>query len=521
MKDTYNLSEFGSFTRARQIGVTMLFALTLAGPLASMAATPQLISFDLSKTTMVRNGNDSITATVTISCPPGYAGYEWGPALTSANGFVLMPSPGVAVYCGDAPTSTSAPFGISPYVFGGTSPVTDTITATVPQGNSISRTITINPIFPTLTLSPGSLTDGSGQTVTATISTGVQVYNGAGNYNLTSNANGLEVPSGVGIPDGKSSFQFQISQGTAVSTNTLVTITATPSSPVRIYGANSASATILVRPAGAVSPADIGPAACVVACGHPINLTNGNVWIQERDYSVPGLGGGLGLSRVWNSLRFLANPPALAGMFGLGWQSTYEEQLTLQGSQSLIYWRGDGSGWTFTYNSALNSYSLSSPPNERAQLVMNPATGASTLTFADGTQKVFNSQNLLAAVIDRNNNQTTITYDSYNRIASVSSPGGSTLSFTYGDPNNFLQATTAQDSVGVVATYTYDSTSQLTKVTYPDGSALNFTYDPNSSMILSVTDSQGKLLESHTYDAQDRGLTSARAYGVDSVSLSY
>ena len=56
--------------------------------------------------------------------------------------------------------------------------------------------------------------------------------------------------------------------------------------------------------------------------------------------------------------------------------------------------------------------------------------------------------------------------------------------------------------MGTVATYTYDSSSRLTKVTYPDGSALNFTNDPNSSMILSVTDSQGKLLESHTYNAR-------------------
>jgi len=58
-------------------------------------------------------------------------------------------------------------------------------------------------------------------------------------------------------------------------------------------------------------------------------------------------------------------------------------------------------------------------------------------------------------------------------------------------------------------------------VTYADGSTLNFTNDPNSSMILSVTDSQGKLLESHTYDAQNRGLTSTRANGVDSISLVY
>src|SRR5208282_3819845 len=32
MMDTYNISEFRSFTRARQIAVALLFALTLAGP---------------------------------------------------------------------------------------------------------------------------------------------------------------------------------------------------------------------------------------------------------------------------------------------------------------------------------------------------------------------------------------------------------------------------------------------------------------------------------------------------------
>ena len=40
-------------------------------------------------------------------------------------------------------------------------------------------------------------------------------------------------------------------------------------------------------------------------------------------------------------------------------------------------------------------------------------------------------------------------------------------------------------------------------------------------MILSVTDGNANLLESHTYDAQGRGLNSSRAYGVDSVSLTY
>ena len=83
-----------------------------------------------------------------------------------------------------------------------------------------------------------------------------------------------------------------------------------------------------------------------------------------------------------------------------------------------------------------------------------------------------------------------------------------------------MQATKAQDAVGTVATYVYDSSSRLTSVNYPDASAFNFTYDANSN-VLSVTDSQGKLIESHTYDNQNRGLTSSRAYGVDSVSISY
>ena len=273
-----------------------------------------------------------------------------------------------------------------------------------------------------------------------------------------------------------------------------------------------------------IDPSNLGVCPqCQSHAGAPINLTTGNVWVQQRDYTVPGLGGGLEVVRTWNSLWQFTSPPipAQAGMFGNSWRSTYEEVLTGPDSNNNFkYWRGDGSAWTFTYNSTLNSYSLISPPDVRAQLVSN-LTGGFTLTLPDGTQKVFNGQNLLGALIDRNHNQTTLAYDTYNRLTSVSSPGGSTLTFTYGDPNNPNQATTAQDGVGTVATYTYDGSSRLTKVTYPDGSALNLTYDPNFSMLLSVTDSQGKLLESHTYDAQGRGLTSARAYGVDSVSLSY
>ena len=154
------------------------------------------------------------------------------------------------------------------------------------------------------------------------------------------------------------------------------------------YGAMDAShygqASFEILPSGhAANPGNLGPAnsptACATKCGQPINLTDGNVWIAQRDYTAPGLGGGLQLSRVWNSRWMVASPPTLAGMFGNSWRSTYEELLAGPDSNNnLIYWRSDGSGWTFTYNSSLNSYTITSPPDVRAQLVPNP-TGGFTL----------------------------------------------------------------------------------------------------------------------------------------------
>jgi YD repeat-containing protein len=522
MMDTYNLSEFGSFTRARQIAVTLLFALSLAGPSRLWGQCQQsLINMSYDKGSIIALTADSTglaTATVTLNCP--YSGY---PQII----YISDNSKGVLTGGGAA----SCSLGIRTCTFGEgavqvASQTSFTVTASLYLTNStVSASLAVVPLTARVQVSPARIVGGSGQQATFTLTTNGPVrstppYYGQSYYTVHDSCNVL---GGVGgqIAPGTSSVTGSVGAN-AVTQDTLCSFTLSN----YIWGGPTTSGSIMVTPAtvppgGPVNVADQGRCKqCQLQAGAPLNVTNGNVWIEERDFSVPGLGGGLDLTRTWNSLWLLASPPSLAGMFGLGWQSTYEEQLTLQGSQSLIYWRGDGSGWTFTYNSVLNSYSLSSPPNERAQLASN-LTGGFTLTLPDGTQKVFNGQNLLAALIDRNHNQTTLAYDTYNRLASVTSPGGSTLTFTYGDPNNPLQATTAQDSVGTVATYTYDSSSRLTKVSYPDGSALNFTYDPNSSMILSVTDSQGKLLESHTYDAQNRGLTSARAYGVDSVSLSY
>ena len=255
-------------------------------------------------------------------------------------------------------------------------------------------------------------------------------------------------------------------------------------------------------------------------CGQPINLRTGNTYITEQDYSLPGLGGGLGLTRTWNSMWPLSSPGSEIGMFGDSWVSNYEERMLVSINSGGKYWRGDGSAWTLTYNSTTQLYTVTSPPDEHASLAFNSTTNLSTLTFPDGSKKIFTQSGLLQNIVDRNGNQTTLTDDSSGRLIKATDAAGRILNFNYANSSFPNQVSSIQDAVGVIASYTYNTGGFLASVTYADSSVASFAYDSNG-LILSVTDAQGKVLEAHTYDANRRGLTSQRANGVDLVTANY
>ena len=272
------------------------------------------------------------------------------------------------------------------------------------------------------------------------------------------------------------------------------------------------------------SSADLGPpssdSGCKGMCGSPINLTTGNVWIQRRDYSLPGLGGGLSLERTWNSLLVSSFPAAPVGMFGDSWRSTYEESLVGANSGIVKYWRGDGSAWTFECDSPVTRCSLDYPPNVGASLTYSSTSNTYTLSLKGGDQRVFNSNGILTSLLDRNGNKTTLAYDGSQRLITVTDPASRTLTFNHTDPNNPGQVTSINDAVGTIATYTYDAGHHLTTATYADSSVTNYAYDTNG-LVTSATDAQGKVLEAHTYNSSRQGLTSTNANGVDSVTASY
>lgn len=259
----------------------------------------------------------------------------------------------------------------------------------------------------------------------------------------------------------------------------------------------------------------------MVLIGSPINLATGNTYITQTDLSVPGLGGGLSLSRTWNS-RLPSIQSSFAGMFGMNWRSNYEERLILVSSDGYLKRAiGDGSVWSFgtaVVTGSSLTYKTAAPANDPTTIT----TGDTyyTLLAKSGEKKLFdNTTGALLSIVDRNGNTTQLTYDSANRLVTVTDAASRHLYFSYVSPSSPLVSSVTSD-VGLSLAYTYDGQGRLIGVTNTDSSTYSFDYDAQSR-ITAVRDIQGKILESHTYDAIGRGLSSSRANGVDSVTVSY
>lgn len=269
-------------------------------------------------------------------------------------------------------------------------------------------------------------------------------------------------------------------------------------------------------------PPVAGPKEICLAClaaalaSSPINVATGNTFIQQTDIRIPGLSGGLVLARTWNSQWPPTQAAFQVGIFGPNWRSTFEERVFVGSDNYFKYARGDGTFWSFAVGSG--GLKLAAPANVNATLVQGNTYW--TITFQNGEQRLFdNTSGSLIAIIDRNGNTTQLSYDGLNRLVTVTDPASRHLTFTYQNSSSYLVTGVSSD-VGLSLSYSYDAQNRLSQVTNQDSTTLTFVYD-SQSRITSVTDSSGKVLESHTYDSSARGLTGSRALGVEAVTLSY
>lgn len=250
---------------------------------------------------------------------------------------------------------------------------------------------------------------------------------------------------------------------------------------------------------------DAGGTSCNAFVGLPVNVTNGNMYLHQTDYQLPGAGEAIDITRTYNSNSIYVN------LFGRGWSTDYDEAIKTYHNTNPRLYLSDGRAIDFSGSGTFTPVQ----GDFHGQLVQN-GNGSYTLTFQDGRVHQFNPVGKLISLADRNNNQTLLAYDANGNLASVTDPFGRVLSITSSNG----RVLSISDSVGVVATYTYDSGDKLLTVTYADNSGYQFSYN-SSNLLTSVTDALGHVLESHTYDSSGRALTSQKQGGVELYTLSY
>ncbi|HZQ21445.1 MAG TPA: DUF6531 domain-containing protein [Terriglobales bacterium] len=190
-------------------------------------------------------------------------------------------------------------------------------------------------------------------------------------------------------------------------------------------------------------------AANVHTATSPISLATGNTTIEQRDVSLPGLGGGLRLVRTWNSIWPSTQLANQVGLFGPHWRSNFEE---------------------------------------------------SVFTGSDGTMSN------LTSITDANNNVTTFEYDAFGRVTKTTFPSGNIETYSYDANNNLITKT---DRKNQTITYTYDLANRLTAKTYPDSTSVAYTYD-KASRLTQVTDPTGTY--SFTFDNMGRLISTSTNY---------
>lgn len=267
--------------------------------------------------------------------------------------------------------------------------------------------------------------------------------------------------------------------------------------PVPVKGASSAAGS---------------SAAGLSAVGEPVNVTNGNMWLEQMDYNLPGIGENIAIKRFYNSII-----PA-TGLFGKGWSTKYDESIqAYSGDQMLRLNLPDGRAVYFGRGNTTDPFKAALM-GFYGEVVKN-SNGTYTLTFKDGRIHQFSSTGKLFWQKDRNGNQTNLSYDTNGNLTGITDAFSRTLTVT---PNTNGTIASISDSISTIATYEYyASTTLLKTVTYNDGSMYKFEYNSTNGKLETVKDYDDNILETHQYDTDGRATTSEKEGGVEKYTLDY
>lgn len=255
------------------------------------------------------------------------------------------------------------------------------------------------------------------------------------------------------------------------------------------------------------------PGGC--STGNPCSVGTGNKYQEVTDYTTAGRNN-LSFTRYYNSLA--SNDDPFATELGPRWRSNYDRYLDIISPTEVTAARADGQVLHFTNTGGV----WSSDSDVDARLTNNGATW--TLTDRNDTVETYTQLNsgeaLLQKITARNGYTQTLDYDPSMQLTTVTDSYGRNLTFTYNGSGQLTQVATPDS---LVLSYGYDSSNgALTSVSYNTTPATQQIYSyVNDFDLASITDENGNVFASWTYDAQHRALTSQHANGAELVTISY
>jgi RHS repeat-associated protein len=239
-----------------------------------------------------------------------------------------------------------------------------------------------------------------------------------------------------------------------------------------------------VTAGGPTSPEQGGPSnpsenPTTCSNGDPVNCATGVFWHTFTDFSIPGRGVPLDLTRTYSSSQ-----AAVDGPFGHGWTDSYDMSLAVDKTTGdVTITQEDGSTVTYTPN---GSGGFVAPPRVLASLTQNGDGSYTFVRFKSLTQYNFNTAGQLISQVDNNGYQTVLGYNGGGQLTTVTDPAGRELTLTY----TGAHITKATDPMGRAWTYAYDANGNLSTATDPMGRVSSFTYDANH-LLLTMTDPRG------------------------------
>ncbi len=169
-----------------------------------------------------------------------------------------------------------------------------------------------------------------------------------------------------------------------------------------------------------------------ITVGSPVNVTNGNMYLQQGDYALSSIGPAIDVTRTYNSNS------QRVGLFGRGWTTSYDESINAYDSNLARFSQSDGRAIYLGRSAGSSGASSPLEGDFHGSLVQN-GDSSFTLVLNDGSARQFNSAGKLISLADRNGNQTILSYDAGGKLSSVTDP------FTRADTDNKRKRPSAFD----------------------------------------------------------------------------